>query len=85
MLVGIVKKNAIMMIDFAIEAQRSDGMARREAIFEACLIALPADHDDDDGGADGHPADRARVSARAARRAARWAWPSWAGCSSRSC
>ena len=38
MLVGIVKKNAIMMIDFAIEAQRKEGKAAAEAIHEACLI-----------------------------------------------
>jgi len=37
MLVGIVKKNAIMMIDFAIEAQRRDGKPPAEAIFEACM------------------------------------------------
>jgi HAE1 family hydrophobic/amphiphilic exporter-1 len=33
--VGIVKKNAIMMIDFAIEAQRKDGMAPEQAIYQA--------------------------------------------------
>ncbi len=38
MLVGIVKKNAIMMIDFAVEAQRTQGMDPREAITEACLV-----------------------------------------------
>jgi len=38
MLIGIVKKNAIMMIDFAIEAQRREGRAPFEAIREACLI-----------------------------------------------
>jgi len=38
MLIGIVKKNAIMMIDFALERQRHEGMAPREAIFEACLV-----------------------------------------------
>ncbi|HPT51081.1 MAG TPA: efflux RND transporter permease subunit [Accumulibacter sp.] len=38
MLIGIVKKNAIMMIDFALERQRGDGMAAVEAIFNACLI-----------------------------------------------
>ncbi|HET9319941.1 MAG TPA: efflux RND transporter permease subunit [Bryobacteraceae bacterium] len=38
MLVGIVKKNAIMMIDFALEAQRNAGMSPRDAIFEACII-----------------------------------------------
>ena len=38
MLIGIVKKNAIMMIDFAIEAQRKDGKRPEVAIYEACLI-----------------------------------------------
>ena len=38
MLVGIVKKNAIMMIDFAIEAQRKDGKSPEEAIFQAGLV-----------------------------------------------
>jgi len=38
MLVGIVKKNGIMMVDFALEAQREKGMAPRDAIFEACVI-----------------------------------------------
>ncbi|MEO8716664.1 MAG: efflux RND transporter permease subunit [Burkholderiales bacterium] len=38
MLIGIVKKNAIMMIDFAIESQRRDGKAPHDAIREACLV-----------------------------------------------
>jgi multidrug efflux pump len=38
LLIGIVKKNAIMMIDFAIHAERSLGLAPREAIFQACLL-----------------------------------------------
>jgi len=38
MLIGIVKKNAIMMIDFAIEAQRKDNVRPAEAIYQACLI-----------------------------------------------
>ena len=38
MLIGIVKKNAIMMIDFALEAQREHGLAAAEAIYEACLV-----------------------------------------------
>ncbi|HRH80040.1 MAG TPA: efflux RND transporter permease subunit [Thiobacillaceae bacterium] len=38
MLIGIVKKNAIMMIDFALERQRREGMAPAEAIRQACLI-----------------------------------------------
>jgi len=38
MLVGLVKKNAIMMIDFALEAERRDGKSPREAILEACSV-----------------------------------------------
>jgi HAE1 family hydrophobic/amphiphilic exporter-1 len=38
MLIGIVKKNAIMMIDFALEAQRNQGKTPYEAIYEGCLI-----------------------------------------------
>jgi hydrophobe/amphiphile efflux-1 (HAE1) family protein len=38
MLIGIVKKNAIMQIDFALEAERKEGMSPKEAIFQGCLI-----------------------------------------------
>lgn len=38
MLIGLVKKNAIMMIDFAVEKERADGAGPREAIYEACLV-----------------------------------------------
>jgi len=38
MLVGLVKKNAIMMIDFALEAERKDGKSPLEAIYQGCLI-----------------------------------------------
>ena len=38
LLIGIVKKNAIMMIDFALDVERKQGKSSREAIFEACLI-----------------------------------------------
>ena len=38
MLIGIVEKNAIMMIDFALSAQREEGKPAEEAIFQACLI-----------------------------------------------
>ena len=38
LLIGIVKKNAIMMIDFAISAERDRGLTPRDAIFEACLM-----------------------------------------------
>ncbi|MGE0310339.1 MAG: MdtB/MuxB family multidrug efflux RND transporter permease subunit [Lautropia sp.] len=38
LLIGIVKKNAIMMIDFALDAERSEGRSARDAIFEACML-----------------------------------------------
>jgi multidrug efflux pump subunit AcrB len=38
LLIGIVKKNAIMMIDFAIEAERSEGLSAEDSIYKACLL-----------------------------------------------
>jgi HAE1 family hydrophobic/amphiphilic exporter-1 len=38
LLVGLVKKNAIMMIDFALEAERKEGKSASDAIFQGCLI-----------------------------------------------
>jgi multidrug efflux pump len=38
LLIGIVKKNAIMMIDFALAAERNEGMNTRDAIYQACLL-----------------------------------------------
>jgi multidrug efflux pump subunit AcrB len=38
LLIGIVKKNAIMMVDFALAAERHEGKSPRDAIFEACLL-----------------------------------------------
>ena len=38
LLIGIVKKNAIMMIDFALEAERVEGQSPRDAIYQACLL-----------------------------------------------
>jgi multidrug efflux pump len=38
LLIGIVKKNAIMMIDFALDAQRTENKPPREAIYQACLL-----------------------------------------------
>jgi multidrug efflux pump len=40
LLIGIVKKNAIMMIDFALDAERHEGKSPREAIYQACLLRL---------------------------------------------
>ena len=38
LLIGIVKKNAIMMVDFALDAERNEGKPPRDAIFRACLL-----------------------------------------------
>src|SRR5207244_650093 len=38
LLIGIVKKNAIMMVDFAIETQRSEQLSTESAIYKACLV-----------------------------------------------
>ena len=38
LLIGIVKKNAIMMIDFALEAERSEGLTPEQAIYQACVL-----------------------------------------------
>jgi len=38
LLIGIVKKNAIMMIDFALDAERQRGLSSTEAIYEACVM-----------------------------------------------
>ncbi len=38
LLIGIVKKNAIMIIDFALDAERSQGLSTRDAIFQACVL-----------------------------------------------
>jgi multidrug efflux pump subunit AcrB len=38
LLIGIVKKNAILMIDFALAAERNEGKSSREAIYQACLL-----------------------------------------------
>jgi multidrug efflux pump len=80
LLIGIVKKNGIMMVDFALEAERKHGKSARDAIYEACLLRF-------------RPilmTTMARcsrvcrwrwglVTARSC--AGRWALPWWAGCS----
>ena len=73
LLMGIVKKNAIMMVDFAIEAERRRRHASRTPRSRGLPAALPPDHDDDDGGAARRaaagPGTRRRVrTALAARR-----------------
>ena len=56
LLIGIVKKNAILMIDFALAAERDAGQELRGGDFSGLPVALPADHDDDDGGDARRPA-----------------------------
>ncbi|MCU1338186.1 MAG: acriflavin resistance protein [Bryobacterales bacterium] len=46
LLIGIVKKNAILMIDFALAAERNEGKSSRDSIYEACNAALPSHPDD---------------------------------------
>ncbi len=50
LLIGIVKKNAIMMIDFALVAEREEGKSPLEAIHQAALLRFRPDHDDHNGG-----------------------------------
>ena len=64
LLIGIVKKNAIMMIDFALEAERNEGKSPDGGDLRGLPAALPADHDDHHGGA----ARRAAAGARPRRR-----------------
>ena len=72
LLIGIVKKNGIMMVDFALTAERQRGLAPDRAIREACLRALPSDPDDDACRAARRPAagarDRAGLRAAASAR-----------------
>ncbi len=68
LLIGIVKKNAIMMIDFAMAAERAEGMSPRDAIYQGLPAALPANSDDHHVGIVGRHAARARTGRR--RRAA---------------
>ena len=51
LLIGIVKKNGIMIVDFALDAERHRGLSSADAIFEACSARFRPDPDDDDGGA----------------------------------
>ena len=83
LLIGIVKKNAIMMIDFALEAEREQGMSPQRGDLPGVPAALPADHDDDDGGAARRRCRSRSAPAPAPSCAGRSASPSSAACSSR--
>ena len=80
LLMGIVKKNAIMMIDFALEAERTRGLSPRDVDRRGGPAALPAHHDDDAGRALRRAAAGARDAAPARSCAIRWASPSSAAC-----
>ena len=60
LLIGIVKKNGIILVDFAIAAERDRGLSAVAAIRQACLQRLPPNHDDDRGRDDGRPTASAR-------------------------
>ena len=78
LLIGIVKKNAIMMIDFALAAERNEGLSPRDAIYPGLPAALPAHHDDHHVRAAGRHAAGARAGAREPNCAGRSESPSWA-------
>ena len=84
LLIGIVKKNAIMMIDFALDAEREEGKPPAEAIYQACLLRFRPIMMTTHGGAARRPAAGARHAAPAPSCGARSASPSWAACSSPS-
>ncbi len=72
LLIGIVKKNAILMIDFAIAAERNEGQELARCDFRSLPAAIPANSDDHHGGAAGRAApgvgDGNRIGAAAAAR-----------------
>ena len=73
LLIGIVKKNAIMMIDFALEAERVEGLPPRARDLSGLSAAISSDHDDDDGCDSRRAAADGWNPARAPSSASRWA------------
>ena len=84
MLVGLVKKNGIMMVDFAVESQRERGTSPREAIHEACLVRFRPIMMTTMAALMGTLPIALGV-APGPRRDGRWGWRWSAACSSRSC
>ncbi len=74
MLIGIVEKNAIMQIDFALEAERHQGLPPDRRHLRRLPDPLPAHHDDHHGGAARRGADRARLWRRRRSPPARSDW-----------
>ena len=85
LLIGIVKKNGIMMVDFALEARAQARKERDRCNLRSLPAALPADHDDDHGRVAGRVAARSRHAASDPSCAGRWASPWWAACCSVRC
>ena len=73
LLIGIVKKNAILIIDFALEAERSRGLTRGRGGARGLPAALPADPDDDAGRRRSARCRWRSASAKAPSCASRWA------------
>ncbi len=80
LLIGIVKKNAILMIDFALEAERTAGHEPARRDLRSVPAALSPDHDDHQRRAVGRVAAGGRVLATAANCAGRWVFRSSVGC-----
>ena len=85
MLVGLVKKNGIMMVDFAVEAQTRQGKTPREAIHEACLVRFRPIMMTTMAALVGTLPIALGAGRRRRSRGGRSAWPSSADCSCRSC
>ena len=64
LLIGIVKKNGIMLVDFAQQVEQSEGLPAEQSIYQACVLPLSADLDDHDGGAARCRADDAGYGGR---------------------
>ena len=73
LLIGIVKKNAIMMIDFALDVERREHKSPRDAVFQACLLRFRPIMMTTMAALLGGPASRARVPGWARSCAALWA------------
>ena len=76
LLIGIVKKNGIMLVDFALQVEREEELDPGGVDLSRLHVALPADPDDDHGGLAWRRAADARAPATAPNCASRWATPS---------
>jgi hypothetical protein len=72
LLIGIVQKNGIMLVDFAVVAERERTLPPVAAIREACLLPVPADPDDDGGGTARRPANGVQPRHRLRATSAAW-------------